>query len=172
MAIGIRAKLLAGSLGLILLTVGAVRVYLSHVIERDRLAQAHEGLAVRLALVEATLQRHRHESGDIRAMDALADDLGRRSRARVTLLGPDGRVWGDSDVPAAGVAALGAHGDRPEVREALADGSGDDRRPSATTSHEMIYAAQSVRGDDGEPWVVARVALPTTEVQEALAGLQ
>ena len=172
MALGIRVKLLAGSLGLILLTVSAVRAHLLHVIENDRLEHVREQLAVRLDLIDAVAQQHRAEAGDIRALDALADDLGKRSHARVTLLAPSGTVWGDSGVGVDQIAAMPSHGDRPEVRSALAQGDGADRRSSATTTLEMLYAARAVRDERGQPWLVARVATPTNEVQEALDELE
>jgi len=172
MAFGVRAKLLAGSLGLILLTVGAVRVYLSHVIERDRMAQLQEGLSVRLLLIERSALLRREALGDVPAMDALADDLGRRSHARVTLLSPQGQVWGDSEVPPEGIPLLEWHGDRPEFRAALAQGQGVSTRPSTTVSQEMMYAARAVHGADGAVLLVARVAVPSTEVRQALDSLQ
>lgn len=172
MALGIRAKLLAGSLGLILLTIGAARLYLSHVIERDRLDQLQDGLSVRLALIEQTALLRRDALGDIRAMDALADELGRRSHARVTLLSPAGEVWGDSEVPPDAIKLLAWHGDRPEIRAAMEQGRGGSTRPSATIAQEMIYSARAVRDHDGTPLLVARVAVPSTEVRRALDSLQ
>jgi two-component system phosphate regulon sensor histidine kinase PhoR len=172
MALGIRTKLLAGSLGLTLLTIGAVRGYLSHVIAQDRMVQLQDGLAVRLALIEQTALLNQGAVGDIQALDALADELGRRSRARVTLLSPEGQVWGDSEVPTEGVRLLAWHGDRPEFREALARGEGQSHRPSATVAQQMIYAARPVRSSSGVLLMVARVAVPMTEVEQTLSALQ
>ncbi|MCS6902298.1 MAG: cell wall metabolism sensor histidine kinase WalK, partial [Polyangiaceae bacterium] len=172
MALGIRLKLLAGSLGLILLTVGAVRSYLSHVLERDRMTQLEDGLTTRLALIEPTLLLRRDALGDIQAMDALADELGRRSHARVTLLSPKGEVWGDSEVPVEGVKLLAWHGDRPEFRKALEVGDGKSIRPSATVAQEMIYAARAIHSSDGELLMVARVAVPAAGVEQALDTLK
>src|SRR5687767_5337860 len=98
MTLGIRAKLLIGSLTLILLTVGAVSRYLSHVIERDGMQQLERDLGTRLNLIEHAVLARRDALGSVEAMDALADDLGNRSRARVTLVAPGGEVRGDSEV--------------------------------------------------------------------------
>jgi two-component system phosphate regulon sensor histidine kinase PhoR len=172
MVLDIRAKLLAGSLGLILLTVGAVRTYLSHVIERDRMAQLEDGLTTRLALIEQTLLLRRDALGDVQAMDALADEMGRRSHARVTLLSPAGEVWGDSEVPAEGIKLLAWHGDRPEFRKAIELGDGKSSRPSATVAQEMIYAARAIHSGDGKLLMVARVSVPTAGVKQALDTLK
>jgi two-component system phosphate regulon sensor histidine kinase PhoR len=172
MALGIRAKLLAGSLGLILITIGAVRTYLSHVIERDRMAQLQDGLTTRLALIEQTALLRRDALGNVQAMDALADEMGRRSHARVTLLSPGGEVWGDSEVPTEGIKLLAWHGDRPEFRRALVFGDGGSSRPSSTVTQDMIYAARAVRSSDGALLLVARVSVPAAGVQQALDSLK
>ncbi len=50
--------------------------------------------------------------------DAEADAMGRLIRARVTLVAPDGRVLGDSDVDLASISSLENHATREEIVEA------------------------------------------------------
>jgi two-component system, OmpR family, phosphate regulon sensor histidine kinase PhoR len=65
--------------------------------------------------------------------------------ARVTVIEPDGRVSGDTDVPAAVLPSIENHGSRPEVQAALAGGVGVSERRSATVSRRLLYVAVPVR---------------------------
>ncbi len=96
------------------------------------------------------------------AAAALARDLG----ARTTLIAADGRVLGDSEIAPEALGALENHGDRAEVRDALARGEGRAVRASATLDRPMFYVA--ARADSG-PVAVVRLAQPAA-VLEALAG--
>lgn len=63
--------------------------------------------------------------------------------ARVTLIGPDGRVLFDNQ---ADPATMDNHLDRPEVREAMEIGRGSAVRRSYTQSEDMQYFALSAGG--------------------------
>lgn len=67
-----------------------------------------------------------------------------RKNTRVTLIGGDGHVLYDSKEDE---YTLENHKDRPEVKEALRDGSGQDIRQSDTLGKEMFYYA--LRMPDG-----------------------
>ena len=95
-------------------------------------------------------------------LDAEADRLGARLDARVTLIGPDGRVLGDSAEPLENLATLENHATRPEVLDAKASGLGRARRFSATLGIDMLYVAAPVH----HPSIAfVRVALPLTDVR-------
>ena len=86
---------------------------------------------------------------------------------RITLVLPDGSVAADSE---ADPASMGNHGDRPELREALAGRVGTARRRSATLGSELAYAAAPVlRG--GRAAAALRIAalVPTIDAQVAKA---
>ena len=96
------------------------------------------------------------------ALDAEADRLGGFVDARVTFIAADGRVVGDSAESLASLAALENHGQRPEIRDAIAAGLGIARRYSTTVNTDMLYVAAPTR----HPSIaVVRVALPLTEIQ-------
>ncbi|MDR1278380.1 MAG: PAS domain-containing protein [Treponema sp.] len=66
---------------------------------------------------------------------------------RITCIGRDGRVLADSRFPP---GELENHGERPEVRQALAGAEGQARRSSASLGTELLYAALPVyEADDG-----------------------
>ncbi len=100
----------------------------------------------------------------------LADACARLStdlNVRVTLMAGDGEVLCESSRSPVG---LENHADRPEVRDALAVGTGGAVRQSGTTSEQLMYAAtREARG--GEVRVV-RIAIPLTAVAENIAHLR
>jgi two-component system phosphate regulon sensor histidine kinase PhoR len=82
---------------------------------------------------------------------------------RITLIGKDGAVLADSRFPA---EALENHGNRPEVRQALAGAEGKARRSSASLGTELLYAALPVYETEtpGAPPSVAGVFRLSVEV--------
>ena len=101
--------------------------------------------------------------------DAEADAMGRLIRARVTLVAPDGRVLGDSDVDVASISSLENHATREEIVEAQNGGDGSAIRQSATTNTDMMYTA--VRVASG-PVGFVRVALSLAAVEERVARIR
>lgn len=73
---------------------------------------------------------------------------------RVTLIDRDGRVLGDSQ---ASFRTMENHSERPEIRQALAEGTGQYSRSSLTTGIDTLYIAQLW----GEQYIL-RFALAST----------
>lgn len=70
--------------------------------------------------------------------DVLAKKLAREIEARVTIIAPDGKVFGDSlENP----ATMENHAARPEVKDALISGLGESTRYSTTLNEQMMYVA-------------------------------
>lgn len=114
-------------------------------------------------LDKATLIRDRIEilpgaDWDVPNVDPLADRMAGEIGARVTIIDRDGRVLGDSDLDAVGIAAVENHRDRPEIMDALTHTHGKARRHSATVDNDMLYVALKA----GRGFV--RVALPLSLV--------
>jgi two-component system phosphate regulon sensor histidine kinase PhoR len=98
-------------------------------------------------------------------LDEEADRIGESIGARVTLIGADGVVRGDSAESLAGVAGMENHGQRPEIIAARQSGFGTARRYSATLKIDMLYVAVPVR----HPSVAfVRLALPLSDVRHQL----
>ena len=76
---------------------------------------------------------------------------------RVTVIDHDGRVVGDTDVPASILSGVENHAGRPEVKAALAGAVGVGERRSATVSRRLLYVAVPVPGSS--PTEVLRVAI-------------
>ncbi|MDO8715237.1 MAG: ATP-binding protein [Dehalococcoidales bacterium] len=94
-------------------------------------------------------------------LDALAKNTGNEIGTRVTLIALNGTVLGDTDQ---NPAVMENHATRPEVIAALAFGTGQATRYSATLHETMMYVAVPVRAS-GEVKGISRVALPLTTVE-------
>lgn len=99
--------------------------------------------------------------------DGVADRLGALSGRRVTLIGPDGRVAGDSRFAAVALPSLENHAARPEVRAARQGRIGRARRRSASAGSDQLYLAAPLAGG-----AVLRIAVPLREVDRAVAEVQ
>jgi two-component system phosphate regulon sensor histidine kinase PhoR len=96
---------------------------------------------------------------------ALLDDVARRFAdqldARVTVIALDGRVLGDS---AESSATMENHAHRPEVVEALTQGSGSAIRYSTTVGYDLLYRA--VVYDYGLQKRIVRLAVPLAGIEK------
>jgi two-component system phosphate regulon sensor histidine kinase PhoR len=87
---------------------------------------------------------------------------GSTEHIRITAILPSGKVLADSE---ADPATMEPHGDRKEIREALALGWGEDSRISHTLSMRMCYVATRV-GPAEHPTGVIRVAMAQGTLDE------
>lgn len=170
MKLGIRAKLFAALLALIVVSLSAGELYLRPSIENDLLARIRADMSVRLALVtdEARILSASSDVNDPR-WDELADRLGPLARTRVTFIDKDGFVKGDSELSGAALAQVENHGSRPEVQDAFAGHAGDSVRYSATLHTRLLYSAIPVPGSAG---MVARLSQPLADVDQAVTRLR
>ena len=99
-------------------------------------------------------------------MDEQADELGRLLNVRVTVIAHDGRVLGDSDVDASQLPNLENHRLRPEVQQAVREGTGSAIRRSDTLNVQFIYVARRL-----DPYIL-RVAMPLDSVDAFIRDLR
>jgi two-component system, OmpR family, phosphate regulon sensor histidine kinase PhoR len=159
-----RWKLMGSYLLLVLFLGFGLYGYLLVNLENSMTSDTREHLQdeARIASLMAT-----KEIRDLR-QDAplLTASLARATRARVTVIGPDGVVAADSEVAPAELPKLENHGGRPEVRQALQQGIGSSIRYSATLHLDMLYVASPFSGG------TIRLALPLSELEQAKQRLQ
>jgi two-component system phosphate regulon sensor histidine kinase PhoR len=126
---------------------------------------AHEWVAQRLD-AEVTLLapgvRKGLEAKDDAAL-AQITDAARQTGLRVTVIRPDGEVVAESDHP----LPMANHGDRPEMKQALAEGYGSSGRHSTTVDDDLLYVARRLDAADGRVVGVLRVARPLSAVRAA-----
>lgn len=100
--------------------------------------------------------------------DRIARDLATGGPIRVTIAALDGAVLADSEMDAGG---LENHADRKEFIEALRSGAGWTVRWSQTLGQELLYYAIAVRGANGAPILLARLAVPVDFIAAELRAL-
>jgi two-component system phosphate regulon sensor histidine kinase PhoR len=151
---------------LIVLTLALLSLALLQLLRRTYLQTLEAGLAGQARLV-ATIAETQADAAPAAQRDALARDLSDQLHGRVTLIASDGTVLADSLLPPAARENLR---ERPEVRDALALGSGASERNSVATGDEMFYVAVPF-GSMNAPTGIARVGVPLTTIAEAQARL-
>lgn len=169
---GIRGKLFLVSLGLIAVCVAVASLFLGTAFDRFLTQREAQHLEVRAAGAAKTAEHAGPPDGDRAAWDALADGLAGTTEARVTIVGRDGAVWGDSELAAEQLARAENHAGRQEIRDALAHGRGATTRHSTTVGHRMMYVAVPFPAGATPPVGVVRLAVPLTAVDDALARMR
>jgi two-component system phosphate regulon sensor histidine kinase PhoR len=91
-----------------------------------------------------------------------------QSGARLTVVADDGRVLVDSSED---LKKMESHAERPEIREALADGEGRAVRHSDTLNRDFVYLALRYQPARGAPAVI-RLALPVERLDQALGSFR
>ena len=90
--------------------------------------------------------------------------------ARVSIIGLDGTVLGDSGMENEKLPEMENHLNRPEIQEALSKGVGEIRRYSTTIGKDMLYIAVTL-GENGTTGFV-RAAVPLTDIETVSARLK
>jgi two-component system, OmpR family, phosphate regulon sensor histidine kinase PhoR len=104
---------------------------------------------------------------DNQALDLLSRDVARELGARITIIGSDGRVHGDSVEPS---SSMDNHASRSEVAEALATGTGASVRYSTTTGHDLLYRAFLQSGTADRR--IIRLAIPLSDIDQVTGSLR
>ncbi len=168
MKLGIRGRLFATPLVLIVAVLGIAGPYAEHRLRhslelRVRTQLLHQARAARERVLAApNLSREE--------IQPVAARLGEALGSRVTVIAEDGTVLGDSELSMARLLEVENHRDRPEVMAARADGQGVARRYSRTLGTDMLYVAVALDHPAGRG--VVRVAEPLSEVDAVVGSLR
>jgi two-component system phosphate regulon sensor histidine kinase PhoR len=158
MRLGTRTRLFVATL-LPVRAAGIARAIVLHVdVARDTEPQAWVALE---RIRDALAPRIAAATDD--ELDRIARIAGQSTGVRVTVIAGEGRVLADSQVPPDRVDALDNHARRPEVVQAMADGSGRSRRYSDTLRAPLFYAATRIDATDGPR--ILRLAYAVHEIE-------
>ena len=171
MKIGFGPKLFIVTAGLVTLSFASADLYVARALDAQMSDRVEQDAVVRLHLLERDVSLSLAPLDDVAAWDAIADDLGARAKARVSIIRLDGALIGDSEVTADSLAAQQSHADRPEVREALARGSGASVRLSETVHRRMQYVAIPFLHDGALAGTV-RLATSLDEIDAAIGRVR
>jgi len=153
---------------LILLATAVLTVYFSGFMRQAHLSYRRNQLTAEARLAGDAIGSLLAEGGTIETIDPLAKRWGELLEARVTIIRADGVVLGDSrENP----AVMENHLGRPEVQQALAEGTGISTRHSDTVGYDMMYVAIPVEVG-GQVVGIARISLPLTQIETTIARLR
>ena len=175
----IRAQLTFRYIIIVLLILFAMYLYLGTALKGFLSTRITEDLEIHAALTREILIEKLPPKDNFTydAIDPLVDRLGKISDARLTFIGIDGTVWGDTERDGAALRAMDNHLTRPEVQDARQLGSGIRDRYSDTTQTEFRYYAmpiyqQTALAEESELIGIFRVALPMETVNTAIGTLR
>jgi len=167
---GFRTKLALSYIFLTALITGSFYFYFSHTLQKGMIEESRVNLTSQTQLARMLVMNDNKTA----TPQQLAEAIGTTIKARVTLIAPDGRVIGDSDVGQARLPQVENHLQRPEVQEALKLGSGSAVRYSDTVRTSMLYSAMTF--GSGKIDGIIRLAMPleylasTRNVLHGVAG--
>lgn len=166
----ISAKLFAtyGALllfAVILISVGTILFFRSFYIETIRTRMAEEARVTGEFLLPLLVD---YPNINLEQMDALINRAGKQTRARITLIAPDGVVLADSayDTPLQGNYLL-----LPEILAARDERVGSYLRFSPAANAEVLYIAVSLVVNE-QRFGFLRLALPLSELNSAILNMQ
>jgi len=153
---------------LILAVLLALGVYISGFVENSYLTDLESHLHDEAALISDTVKPQLLDSPNIQSVDALAKHWSEIVNARVTIIGADGTVLGESQEDR---TKMDNHSTRPEILQAGRNGWGSATRFSDTVRYDMLYVAVAVKQADQLLGFV-RLAIPLQRVQENIRHIQ
>lgn len=165
---GIRWRIAVPYVALILVAMLALAIYVSDQLRKAHLADLHSQLLAEALLMADDLEPLLRERENADVLDARADHWANLLNSRVTIIGADGAVLGESHTDQ---VKMDNHLYRPEVQEALTTGQGSSMRFSQTMGYEMMYAALPVPAE-GTVRGIVRVALPLDQVKASVSRLR
>jgi len=144
----------------------------SYLVDRIRADLERDARFARQCFMEQLTSTHPPTDTINNAAHALARETG----LRVSVIGGDGAMLGESDKPFDELKQIENHYDRPEVQEAISRGAGSARRHSKTIGVDLLYVAVAARppnaASDGKPLGFVRVALPLHEIARTTAHVR
>ncbi|UWG98610.1 cell wall metabolism sensor histidine kinase WalK [Dehalobacter sp. DCM] len=163
----LKMKFSLGFITLVVLSVLASGIYLITVLDKYFMDNLQDKLLAEAKLIREMVEGEFGTASMAAGLGSMANDLGKVTNTRVTLIDADGVVLGDSQEDP---ALMENHRNRPEVQQAIREGVGIAERESATLNTSMMYLALPVE-KDGEIEGFVRLALPITEITTALSRL-
>jgi len=168
MSLPIRWRIAIPYVLLILVSMLALGAFISGFIRQTYIADLESKLADQARMIGDIISPDLKSAGESPNLDAQAKHWADLLGTRVTIIAPDGTVWGESDEDRTRMAN---HSDRPEVINALRDGTGSTSRFSQTLGYPMLYTAVRI-SENLDVLGIVRIALPLQQIDANIANLQ
>jgi two-component system phosphate regulon sensor histidine kinase PhoR len=162
---GFRTKLVLSYIVLIVLITGSYFFYFNRSLQKEMIEESRGNLASQVQMARLLVMNDKQETPP----QKLAEAIGNATKARVTLIAPNGTVIGDSDVGQSRLAQMENHLQRTEVQAALNNGSGSAVRYSETLRTAMLYSALTYGSGTTEG--IIRLAMPLEYLASARSAL-
>ena len=133
--------------------------HLTAYLERD----LQKNMKREITLVRDFVETHQSDQTGLFDAQVMAHRMGSKLDLRVTIVGLDGKVLGDSDLDDAALKTVENHGARIEIKDALKTGWGVSKRYSYTLKKYLLYVASPF--GQGRTAGVIRLAMPLTDVE-------
>ena len=168
----IRTQLTLSYIGIVLLVLFGMYLYLGTTLKGALISRINSELEVQAELTREFLieELPSEDNFTYQVIDGLVDRLGETGKARLTFIGVNGIVWGDTERDGESLRQMDNHLDRPEVQEVIKNDSGIRDRRSDTTQTEFRYFALPIE-QNGTLIGFCRVALPMETVNAAIGNL-
>jgi two-component system phosphate regulon sensor histidine kinase PhoR len=141
-----------------LLALLFVEFYITSAVRGSYTDNLRQNLSIQIDLISKSMP---FDEPDV---DALCRQLKKDTGARVTVIGNDGKVIGDSDVES---ALMDNHLHRPEIEQSHLFGAGMAIRHSDTLKYDLLYVAKKISQADSSKGFI-RLAVPLKEVDQAV----
>jgi len=148
---------------IIVLAAIILEVYITAAVRGNYIATHKESLFIQADLISQEIP-----FPSTARLDELCRHFKDVTGARVTVVAPDGTVRGDSDKHS---TLLDNHADRPEIKNAQANGTGASIRMSESLHYDFLYVAKKVM-KDGRTAGFVRLSLPLKSVDAAVKQLR
>lgn len=133
------------------------------------LFERHEKELMRIS--EVTLQSIERLNANPDEMEIVADSIGlATSYMRVSIIGPEGNVLGDSFYDEAEFTKSSNQKDQPEIRKALSEGKATAIREAEYLNAQAFYYAERFRNLSSQG--VVRISMPLSEITQAFSTLR
>ncbi len=171
MKVGIRLKWMASYLSVGIAVLFFIVFYLRSTLVSYFESRFENRWKRELGLAKTYLESSGFESMTLKETDRWADEVGAILEMRVTVIGLQGKVVGDSKIDLRDLPEVEDHSGRPEVVQALSLGFGKSTRHSTTIDLDLVYLALPL-GNVNEPRGVVRVAVEVSEIDGALSQIR
>ena len=164
----IRWRLSLPFVSLILILMVAILIYVAGFVRDMQIENERERLRIDAQLIGEAVAASLADDASTTVYDPIVDRYARLLGARVTVIGLDGTILGESHRSRGGLDSVLS---RLEVRDALADGVGSQIRYDSPSGLDAIYVAVLVRHED-RPVGIVRLAMPADQARAEIASLR